>query len=89
MDNNQRQGLNSSTLFQNDNVRGATGFSPKNQNSQNKSINRYTFKCPYCDEQNLTVDALRDHCNNYHKNGKKCVVCMFLSFILLYFTKKN
>lgn len=39
-----------------------------------KPTNRYTFKCPYCDEQNLTVDALRDHCNSYHKNGKKRVV---------------
>ena len=36
--------------------------------------NRYTFKCPYCDEANLTVDTLLDHCNKNHKDEPKRVV---------------
>lgn len=37
--------------------------------------NRYTFRCPYCHADNLTLDTLRDHCNQYHANGAKNMVC--------------
>lgn len=40
-----------------------------------KAKNRYTFKCPYCPRANFTMDSLRGHCNELHKNGPKEVVC--------------
>jgi len=40
-----------------------------------RTVNRQTFKCPYCTQSNLTFDGLRGHCNQQHPLGKKDVVC--------------
>jgi hypothetical protein len=43
--------------------------------SGNRTANRYTFKCPYCVDANLSLEELRGHCNQYHPLGQKEVVC--------------
>jgi hypothetical protein len=43
--------------------------------SGNRGVNRYTFKCPYCVDANLSLEELRGHCNQYHILGQKDVVC--------------
>ena len=41
--------------------------------------NRFTFKCPYCDEKNLSLAGLRGHVNERHVNEEEkqmvCPVC--------------
>lgn len=49
----------------------ASGYSSHPSNK----TNRHTFTCPYCQEANLTLNLLRDHCNQKHKSAPKNMVC--------------
>ncbi|NP_001088839.1 uncharacterized protein LOC496148 [Xenopus laevis] len=37
--------------------------------------NRFTFTCPYCQEQNLAREGLVDHCRRFHLTDATPVVC--------------
>ncbi|KAE8576290.1 hypothetical protein XENTR_v10004135 [Xenopus tropicalis] len=37
--------------------------------------NRFTFTCPYCQEQNLAQEGLVDHCKRFHMSDPTPVVC--------------
>lgn len=62
-------------------ISAATGNASLSANRRNPATpNRYTFKCPYCNEHNLTMEDLRDHCNRSHKDGDKNMVFYYLHF---------
>ncbi|XP_018425646.1 PREDICTED: E3 ubiquitin-protein ligase RNF114 [Nanorana parkeri] len=48
----------------------------KDQSPQAKDVpNRFTFICPYCQEQNLDQEGLVDHCKKFHFSDPTPVVC--------------
>ncbi|ROL53483.1 E3 ubiquitin-protein ligase RNF114 [Anabarilius grahami] len=48
----------------------------KNQSAIVSSVpNRYTFTCPYCNQQNFDQDGLVEHCTSQHSHDPRPVVC--------------
>ncbi|XP_068120443.1 E3 ubiquitin-protein ligase RNF114 isoform X2 [Hyperolius riggenbachi] len=48
----------------------------KDQSATTKDIpNRFTFVCPYCQQQNLDQEGLVDHCRKFHSSDPTPVVC--------------
>lgn len=48
----------------------------KDKSAHAKDVpNRFTFNCPYCQEQNLDQEGLVDHCRKYHYSDPTPVVC--------------
>ena len=43
--------------------------------SDEKSFAMATYTCPYCAEQDLDHNDLREHCNKLHKGDQKEMVC--------------
>ncbi|GAB6030923.1 hypothetical protein CHUAL_007751 [Chamberlinius hualienensis] len=46
-----------------------------NEAEASKTVNRQTFRCPYCGLQNLDTHGLVKHCNSEHNNHPGRVVC--------------
>jgi RING finger protein 166 len=44
-------------------------------NGNRAYTNRFTFKCPYCEEKNFSANGLINHCNLNHKDDEPNVVC--------------
>ncbi|KAM9296204.1 E3 ubiquitin-protein ligase RNF114 [Gastrophryne carolinensis] len=48
----------------------------REQSSNTKDVpNRFTFICPYCQQQNLDQEGLVDHCRKLHFSDPASVVC--------------
>lgn len=65
------QSSNASSLTSQVSLASAASASGRNYSTKN----RHTFKCPYCTQNNLTLDSLRGHCNQMHALAEKNVVC--------------